>query len=158
MKSNTLASALRRFDFLDHDVQRRSILPVSGILPLPACARRIALLQVLEIRCRIVQAVGVIDAKSVHLAFGGEIEEEAVRRLERRAIADFRVKRCVIDDVVAVPASGTRAQVGRTIDVAHAQRGEIRHDRRGVGEGELAVQLQALGGAGRVADQGPMRA
>ena len=53
----------------------------------------------------------------------------------------------MIDNVIAVPASGTCAQVGRTIDVTYAQRGKIGHQSRGVGEGELAVELQAIGRA-----------
>ncbi len=60
--------------------------------------------------------------------------------------ADLGVERLVVDDVVAVRAAGARAQERRAVDVAHAEAREVGHERGRVAEGELAVQLQAVGG------------
>ena len=50
----------------------------------------------------------------------------------------------MIDDIVSMAAACARAKVGRAIDVADAERIEIGHERAGVGEREIAMQLQAI--------------
>jgi hypothetical protein len=77
---------------------------------------------------------GVVGAHDAHVirhhvqdlahAVRPERRDEAV---EVVAVADLRVERGVVDDVVAVPAAGARAQVGRTVHVAHAEPREVRH-------------------------------
>ena len=59
-------------------------------------------------------------------------------RGESRFAAKFGIERVVIDDVVAVGAAGTRLEERRRIEVADAERFQVRHQRgRGV-EAELA--------------------
>src|SRR5438552_865284 len=50
----------------------------------------------------------------------------------------------MIDDIVSMAAACARAKVGRAIDVADAERIEIGHERGGVREREIAMQLQAI--------------
>ena len=71
----------------------------------------------------------------------------ATNVVEILARADLRVERVVIDDVVAVHAAGARAEIGRAVDVADAERGEVGHERGRVLEREVCVELQAIGGA-----------
>ena len=54
----------------------------------------------------------------------------------------------MVDDVVAVRRAGCGLQVGRAVQVRHAEVGEVRHRLLRVGEGEARVELQAVGGAG----------
>ena len=51
----------------------------------------------------------------------------------------------MVDDVVAVGAARPRLQIGRGIDVADAEPGQIGGKRRGVREAEAVVELQAVG-------------
>jgi hypothetical protein len=67
--------------------------------------------------------------------------------LEIRECADLGVESVVVHDVVAVRAAGAGAEVGRAVHVADAECRQVRHDRRGLAEGEAGVQLQAVGGA-----------
>ena len=50
----------------------------------------------------------------------------------------------MVDHIVAVLAAGQRFQDGRGINVAHAELGEIMHERGRVGVAELIVKLLAL--------------
>ena len=68
-------------------------------------------------------------------------------QLEVLATADFRIERVVIDDVIAVCTARARAEIGRAVDVTHAQRGEVGDDRRQVFEGEAGIELHAVSGA-----------
>src|SRR5664279_3829806 len=54
----------------------------------------------------------------------------------------------VVDDVVEVGASRRRAQDGGEVDVGDAQGGDVVEVGSGVGEGEVGVQLDAVGGDG----------
>ena len=67
--------------------------------------------------------------------------------LEVVAAADLRIERAVVDDVVAVQAARSRAQVRRAVDVADAERGEVGHQRGRRRRSEVAVQLQPVGRA-----------
>ena len=67
--------------------------------------------------------------------------------IEFFARADFGIQHPVVDNVVAVPASRSCAQVRRAVDVADAKRRQVRDQRRHVGETEFAVQLHAVGRA-----------
>ena len=58
--------------------------------------------------------------------------------------ADLGVERAVVDDVVPVRRAGARFEIRRRVDVRDAQRGEIRHERRRVGEAEAGVELQPV--------------
>jgi len=58
--------------------------------------------------------------------------------------ADFRIDGIVIDDVVAVGRPGPRLQEGRGVDVADAEIGEVVDERAGIGEGEGAIELEAI--------------
>ena len=66
--------------------------------------------------------------------------------VEGCTVADLRIERVVIDDVVTVRTPRTGLEVRRGIDVAHAQRREIRHQLGRLREAELAIELQAIGG------------
>ena len=61
--------------------------------------------------------------------------------------ADFGIEGAVVDDVVAVPAAGARAQIRRAVNVADAELRQVRHDRGRVAKRESAMQLQAVGRA-----------
>jgi hypothetical protein len=56
----------------------------------------------------------------------------------------FLIGLAVVDDVIPMRASFGGLQVGRAIDVGHAERAEIRDYRRGVIEGEPGMQLQSI--------------
>src|SRR5262249_37469048 len=62
-------------------------------------------------------------------------------------VADLWVERIVIGDVVAVLAPRARLQERRGIDMADAERVEIRDDLEGVPEREARTQLEAIGRA-----------
>jgi hypothetical protein len=59
--------------------------------------------------------------------------------------AELLVQPAVVDDVVAVGAPRRGLEVRRAVEVADAEIGEVRHDRRRVVEGEPRVQLHAVG-------------
>ncbi len=107
---------------------------------------------------------GVVAAEDAHVV-RHEIEDvphavaRAARRqaLEVRGAADLRVERVVVDDVVAVRAAGARAKVRRAVQVADAERGQVGHERGGIGEGEAGVELQAIGGARDLRARAPRR-
>ncbi len=61
--------------------------------------------------------------------------------------ANLRIERVVIYDIVAVHASRTGTEVGRTIDVADAQGRQVGDRCNRVVERELGVQLNAIGRA-----------
>ena len=69
------------------------------------------------------------------------------KALEVLAAADLRIEPAVVDDVVAMAASGTRAQIRRAVDVTHAEGVEIGDERGSVGKREVAVELQPVGRA-----------
>ena len=74
----------------------------------------------------------------------------AAQRVEQPAQvglgADLGIDAAVVDHIVAVRAARPRFQEGRGINVAHAELGEVRHERGRVGEAELLVKLQPVGG------------
>ena len=92
--------------------------------------------------------VGPHDAHVVRHHVKDEPEAMRAERgdevLEARAAAELRVDRAVVDDVVAVGAAGTRAQDRRAVEVAHAEPREVRRETRRIGEGEGAVELDAV--------------
>src|SRR5262249_33086186 len=59
--------------------------------------------------------------------------------------AELGVDAPVIDDVVAVRAAGGGLEVGRRVDVAHAERGQVVGHRGGGLETEAGMQLEAVG-------------
>ena len=61
------------------------------------------------------------------------LRERRHHRLESRLIAQLRIERVMIDDVVAVGAARPRLQIGRGIDMADAEPGQIGRQLRGVG-------------------------
>ncbi len=67
-----------------------------------------------------------------------------------RFAAQFRVDDRRVDHVIAVHRTGTRFEQWRRVEVADTQTGEVGHQRYGVVEGEILVELQALGGAQRL--------
>ncbi len=66
-------------------------------------------------------------------------------RVVVRARADRRVQLVVIGDVVAVQAVRARLKIRRRINIAHAQRMQIRHDLARLGKCEPAIELQSVG-------------
>ena len=68
--------------------------------------------------------------------------------------AQFRVQMLEIAHVVAVGAAGPGAEQRRGIDVADAQLAQVRHQLGRLPQGEVAVELQAIGGARDRADVG----
>ena len=66
--------------------------------------------------------------------------------VEVGARAQLRVQRAMVDDVVAVQAAGARAQHRRHVQVADAERVEVRQQRGRLHETEAGMQLQAVGG------------
>src|SRR5476649_1135094 len=69
---------------------------------------------------------------------GGELPERVLA-------AQLGIDPRRIYDVVAVPRAFPRRGNRRGIEMAHAELGEVRHQRFGIGEGEAFVELQALG-------------
>jgi hypothetical protein len=63
---------------------------------------------------------------------------------ERRLVADLRVEGIVVDDIVAVHAAGPGLEVGRGIDVAHAEALKIWSHAFGIRKGKVFVELQAI--------------
>ena len=98
-----------------------------------------------------VEPARIVGLEHAHV-IGHEVEDQAhaVRaqrgdqRVEIGLAADLGIELVVVHHVVAVRASRPRAQEGRRVQVAHAQLREVGHDRRRVGEGEVAMQLDAI--------------
>ena len=94
----------------------------------------------------------VVGAADAHVV-GHDVEEElqpvCVQRVgeadEVALAAEFRVDPAMVHDVVAVGRAGPRLLERRGVDVADPERGEIRDDPFRVGEGEVLVELQAVG-------------
>src|SRR5262249_23476592 len=59
-------------------------------------------------------------------------------------VADLGIERAMIDDVVAVLAAGPCLQVGRGVAVRDPEIVQVRHQRSGIAEAELAVQLESI--------------
>src|SRR5262245_1176713 len=84
---------------------------------------------------------------------GDKVEDEPdVGRGERRAetieggsAAELRIERAVVDYIVAMGASGARLQNGRSVEVADAERPQIRNDSGGVVEPEGRRELEPVG-------------
>ena len=70
-----------------------------------------------------------------------------MERLEGLRRADLGVEPVVVDDVVAVATARTGLEVGRAIDVADAELGEVRDSIGGALEAEVGVQLHSIRGA-----------
>ncbi len=64
----------------------------------------------------------------------------------RALLADLGIEGVMVDHVVAVRAAGAGAEVGRAVDMADAERGQVGHDRDRVAEREAGVELQPVGG------------
>ena len=71
--------------------------------------------------------------------------ERLAQAQERLLAAELGIERVVVDDVVAVRAAGARLEERRGIEMADAERLQIRHDRGGVVEAEARRELQAIG-------------
>jgi hypothetical protein len=91
---------------------------------------------------------GVVRAHHAHVVRDHVEDLSHAARVQRNAQAlealhatQVRVDRIVVDDVVTVRAVGPRAQVGRAIHVAHAERIQVGHQPCGVGKGEIPVEL-----------------
>jgi hypothetical protein len=72
------------------------------------------------------------------------------RRDHRRELGigtELGIEAAVIDDVVTMRRAGPRLHQRRRIKMADAEPGQVRHQRGGVLEGEVLVELQAIGGA-----------
>src|SRR5262249_13663632 len=65
--------------------------------------------------------------------------------LEALLAAEVGAETAVVGDVVAVAAAGAGLQNGRGVAVADAQGVQIRDEVAGVAEGEVAVELEAVG-------------
>ena len=95
---------------------------------------------------------GIVGAEHAHVV-GHHVEHQAhavaLHRVDELCElslgADFRIHAVVVDHVVAVRAPRARFEKRRCVYVAHAQAREIRNERDGVGEAELAMELQAVG-------------
>jgi hypothetical protein len=88
---------------------------------------------------------------------GHEVEDEAqpgvrgrfAERLEAFAPPQLGAHARQVDRVVPVGGAGRRLGDGREVEVAGAQRLEVRHERFGLGEGKVGRELEAVGGAER---------
>ncbi len=69
--------------------------------------------------------------------------------VERRLPAELGVQRPVVHDVVAVRRPGRGLQVGRAVEVRHAEVGQVGDDRRRVVEAEAGVRVRPTGVRGR---------
>src|SRR5271166_1222995 len=98
-------------------------------------------------------AVVAADAHMVWDKIEDQPHAVRMQRVEKRAEvglrADFRIEPVVIDDVVAVRRARTRLHDRRSVDMADAQRREVRHQLRRIGEGEPAMELQSISGPDR---------
>jgi len=88
----------------------------------------------------------VIGDDVEHLPEIGSPQRLGESSVSRRS-AELAIHRARVDDVVAVHAAFRGLQVRRAVHVAHAERREIVGDRRGRGEVEAGVELNAVGGA-----------
>src|SRR5262245_45634337 len=73
----------------------------------------------------------VVAKRRDHLIKGGPVTE-------------LRVELAMVDDVIAVRASGTRFQIGRGINVADAQPRQIGRERRRVPKTKFLMEWQAV--------------
>ena len=97
---------------------------------------------------------GIVGAADGHV-IGNDVEHlsepDAAQRFGEprvsRRPAELAVHRARIDDVVAVRAALRGLQVRGAVEVADAEGGQIVRDRRGRGEVEAGVELDAIGGA-----------
>ena len=71
-----------------------------------------------------------------------------------RARPDGRVQLVVIGNVVAVQALGPRLEIRRSITVADPERVQVRHKSARLREGEVAIELEAISGAGNARRHG----
>ena len=77
-----------------------------------------------------------------HAAIG----KHRAQMIKRSLIADVRIDRVVINDVVAVGGSRTRLEPWRAIEMRYAERAQIGHQARSIVEREAAIELQPIGG------------
>ncbi len=82
------------------------------------------------------------DVEHVPHVMGAQGRDELFEFLAR---ADLGVEGVVIDNVVAVHASGACAEIGRAIQMADTECGQIGNDAHGVAESEARVELNAIG-------------
>jgi hypothetical protein len=107
---------------------------------------------------------GVVLAAHAHVV-GHDVEQElepmglqGLREAAEALLApEFRIDGGVIDDVVAVHGAGGGRLDRRGIGVADAEARQIGRDPRRIVEGEVLVELEPVGGAGRRRRQGPPR-
>ena len=78
------------------------------------------------------------DVEHVAQAVGAQGSPET---LVAGGAAELLVDVAVVDHVVAVGAAGRRLQDGRGVEVADAERGQVRHHGGGIVEGETGVEL-----------------
>ncbi len=103
-----------------------------------------------------VEPPGVVGAADAHVV-GHEVEDlaEAVRPerrdhgVERRGVAELGIEAPMVHDVVAMRAARPRLEIGRGIDVADAEPGEVGRERGGAVEAEPGPELEPVGGARR---------
>ncbi len=104
-----------------------------------------------------VQPPRVVGTADRHVV-GHDIENQAHTVLAQgldqaqqgRFAAQFRIDDRRVDNVIAVHRAGTGFEQRRRVDVADTQAGEVGHQWHGVVEGEILMELQALGGAQRL--------
>src|SRR5258706_8751135 len=99
-----------------------------------------------------VQPPRIIAAHHCHVIWNNvEDQSHAVlvefghETVELLGAANFWVESVVIYDVVSMHAAGASLQAGRDVTVTHAKRGKIRDYRSSLSEGEIAIELQAIG-------------
>jgi hypothetical protein len=89
---------------------------------------------------------------------GHEVEQEphVVRlqlgdqRLEPRLVAELGIEAIEVDHVIAVGRAGPRHGERRGVEMAHAERGQVRHDAARIVEPEVPVELEPIGRARHV--------
>ena len=74
-----------------------------------------------------------------------QIRHEIMQVLVR---ADLRIEHAVVDDVVAVPASGPGFEHRRRVEMSDAERVQVWNERDGIAQSEAGVELKAIRGAG----------
>ena len=74
--------------------------------------------------------------------------QQSGQAVEGKDVANFGVDACVVDDVVAVSAAGSRGEEGGEVEVGDAERGEVVNNRDDVFKTEGVMELEAIGRGG----------
>jgi len=101
-----------------------------------------------------IEPPGIVATHHTHVV-GHDVENQSHavqvegidKAVEVFRAADFRVQRVVVHDIVSVHTSGTSFQTRRDIAVTDAKCSKVRNDGRSLGKREIAIELQAIGGA-----------